>query len=128
LGVTKKDPAQETFQQLTSFEDVLQRLGQDGSVPEASASTKTRERRKRNRETNMEGDTISGKERGEKDGVHTKHVDSMHVALGVQTGGKKVPGRLAHRQKFIRNKRVDQYSAKHLQEILGTLPKKHTDL
>jgi Pin2-interacting protein X1 len=31
----------------------------------------------------------------------------------------KTTGRLAHRRKFINNKRVDQYSEAHLKEILG---------
>lgn len=109
--MTKKDPAQETFQQLTSFEDVLQRLCQDGTALQAGSETKDTRRAKR-----------------KKDRVCGKGNDSAHDRLGGQAVDKKVPGRLVHRQKFIRNKRVDQYSARHLQEILGTLPAKNAGL
>lgn len=146
MGVEKTDTVKETYQQLTAFDDILRRVDRQAGVVVGTAtfsdqggvntnkridrnsqdkrSSKIKEAtdgckpgRENKRKRSAEASTSRG---GEKDTTDDENSATTSSSSPLVRG--VVAGRLAHRQKFIRNKRVDQYSAKHLKEILGIEP------
>lgn len=101
--MAKADAAQETYRQLTAFDDVLRRI----SSPQEEQSPLEQEKASKKKSSRSKHDS-----RRSKRSASPSHDRQPAVA----------PSRLAHRQKFIKNKRVDQYSAEHLKEILGVAP------
>lgn len=125
LGATGKvDLAQETYFQLAAFDTVLRRLneGKGDSASFPSEDQKNKKASKRTGKKHSSGGertkkkTKKGEEERTKDGKkYIRESESAVTSVAVSS-------RLAHRKKFIANKRVDQYSREQLREILGTLP------
>jgi hypothetical protein len=120
LGVTKKSQATETYYQLSAFEKILRQAQNDDDEEGKGESKGKKERegeegeegeRKRKRDSTTKKDH-SGKTKREK----------QKSSLEKEISTPSISGRLIHRSKWIKNKRVDQYSAEHLREILGSFP------
>lgn len=123
LGATSKvDLAQETYFQLAAFDTVLRRLNEERGgdlAPSTSQdhSNNGKSKREGKKQSSKRKERETKKERRRPTSVEAdtrRNIESS--ATGV------VSSRLAHRKKFIANKRVDQYSRDQLREILGTLP------
>lgn len=99
IGMAKGDPALERYQQLDTFDQLLQSLNENIDQSEQEE----KKRKKSHKSTDQES-----RKKKEKD-------------LSAESESKSYikTGRLAHRSKFIRNKRVSECSKESLAQILG---------
>lgn len=118
LGATKRvDLAQETYCQLTAFDSILRRLNGQGEGKEDPAD----------RESPGEA-AQAGQKQGDERGTAKRDRKGQRSRAGERPREddgapvRAVSSRLAHRKRFIANKRVEQYSREQLREILGTVP------
>lgn len=118
--MTKKDAAEETYQQLTTFDSILRGLNATQSREKDEKVRKEEKRKKSKKRKHLEKEEKEKKSRKrnhpEKDEKGKKSKKRKHPK---EPFNPILSGRLAHRKKFITNKCIDQYSEIHLKEILG---------
>lgn len=125
LGITKKAAAVETYQQLTTFDSILRRVGAETAVegfsdvteslPNQKKSTERKGRKRKERPIEQESSSSSSSS----DSTSESDVASDSEKRAPHKTNRNISGRLAHRHRFIKNKRVDMYSASQMKEILG---------
>lgn len=123
LGITKKAAAVETYQQLTTFDSILRRVGAETvvegfsdvteSLPNQKKSTGRKGRKRKELPIEQESSSSSSDSKSESDVASDSEKRAPHKT------NRNISGRLAHRHRFIKNKRVDMYSASQMKEILG---------
>ena len=102
IGMAKGDPALERYQQLDTFDQLLQSLNENIDQSEQEE----KKRKKSHKSTDQES-----RKKKEKDLSTESESKSINI--------KEPTRRLAHRSKFIRNKRVSECSKESLAQILG---------
>jgi hypothetical protein len=118
LGVTKKSQATETYYQLSAFEKVLRQAQND----DEEGKGESRGKKEREGEEGEEGERKGKRDSATKKDHSGKTKREKKSSLEKEISTPSISGRLIHRSKWIKNKRVDQYSAEHLREILGSFP------
>lgn len=126
-ATTHKHAAEETYQQLSLFDSILRRAAQEeasstSGSDSALESTSKKDKSKKSKDKKRSIDRSDNKRRRRKSG-EKEEKKKKSVSKSDSSSSNIIPmaGRLSHRQKFIKCKQVNQYSERHLREILGSL-------